>query len=272
MAALVLQKHAAGFTLIELIVVLVITAIVSAMGSQFIVSSTEMYVNTSEKSRLINVGRQAIERISRQVRGALPNSVRVSASGNCVEFLPTVAGSFYIDQVPDLENAAPASTGVDTAPFSLGFGAAAYVSIGASDVSEIYSAAPGSIVSLGGFVGTPIETVNFASAKQFVRNSTTNRIFITDSPIKFCVNNSDELRVYTSYGLPTDGLTGLTDTEPNAGVLMAENVLLDSETPFLLSGETETRNTVLNMQLPFVDTNGSTRVVLDHRVMIKNVP
>ncbi len=57
-----------GFTLIEVITVIVILSVLATMGGTFMVESTKSYQATQTRSRLVNTGRQAIERMSRQLR------------------------------------------------------------------------------------------------------------------------------------------------------------------------------------------------------------
>ncbi len=256
--------------MIELVIVMVVMAIIAAMGSRFIVTSSEMYQQSAQKSKLVNRGRQAIERMSRQLRLALPNSIRVSASGKCIEFMQIVGASTYADQVADDVNGAPLTSSVTTAPFDLGIGTAAYASIGPGAVTEIYSAVPKAIVGLGTIGTTGITTVNFSGGHRFARNSTMNRLFVAQSPTRYCVNASDELRVHAGYTLPTDGVGGLSDSAPNMGDILALDVPVNAETPFILSPGVETRGAVVYLQIPF--EMGTTRIVLDHRVLVKNVP
>ncbi len=259
-----------GFTLIELVMVMVILSLVAAMGTQFIVTSSEMYRDTTERAKVITRGRQAIERISRQIQVALPNSIRVSASGRCIEFLPIVGASNYDGEVADASNGAPPTASVDTAPFDLDMGSAEYAAIGALSINELYVAAPDSIVSLGPIGSSGITSVNISPAHTFARNSVSKRIFIVDNPNRFCVNGGDELRFYSGYGLPTNAGAGLSDAEINAGTLMAERVELDGERPFSLSNATESRNALVQLEIPF--RQGMNRVVLDHRILVRNVP
>ena len=56
-----------GFTLIEVITVIVILSIVAVLGTKFVVDSTKSYQTTQTRSRLVNTGRQAVERM----KGAL---------------------------------------------------------------------------------------------------------------------------------------------------------------------------------------------------------
>src|SRR6056297_623403 len=64
-----------GFTLIELIVVIVIVGILSALGGQFIVAPVTGYVDLSRRARLVDQAEMALRRMQRDIRHALPNSI-----------------------------------------------------------------------------------------------------------------------------------------------------------------------------------------------------
>lgn len=91
----------AGFTLLEAIVVIVITGIIAGMVAVFIRSPIDSYVESTRRAELTDAADTALRRITRDVRTALPNSFRsvaalASAGGSsCVEFLPTVGGGRY---------------------------------------------------------------------------------------------------------------------------------------------------------------------------------
>lgn len=86
-----------GFTLIEAIMVIVITGIIGGMVAVFIRSPVEGYVDSVTRAELTDAADTALRRIARDVRSALPNSLRTTAGGStaCVEFLPTVGGGRY---------------------------------------------------------------------------------------------------------------------------------------------------------------------------------
>ncbi len=86
-----------GFTLIEAIVVMVITGILAAIVAVFITKPVEGYADAVRRAELTDVADVALRRMSREVRMALPNSLRVSGSGECVEFIMTSAGGRYRD-------------------------------------------------------------------------------------------------------------------------------------------------------------------------------
>ena len=154
-----------GFTLIELVAVIVILSIIATIGTGFVVKTTEAYYRTQTRALLVNTSRQALERMTRQLRIALPYSVRITNAGNCIEFMPIAAGGNYFSPVPDDENLAAASATISASPFVIDFGTPRFVTIGAMAASEIYGAAA---VSRAGYAGGNI-TLN--AVKSWRRNS-----------------------------------------------------------------------------------------------------
>ena len=79
--------------------VIVITGVIAGMVAVFIRAPVEGYVDTVARAELAEAADSALRRIARDVRGALPNSLRpVVASGGaawCFEFLPTIGGGRY---------------------------------------------------------------------------------------------------------------------------------------------------------------------------------
>ena len=87
--------RARGFTLIELVVVITVMGILSIGAVSFITDASDGYANTVRRTELGSTMRLAAERVTRELRNALPNSVRVS--GNCLEFIPVEGGSTYLN-------------------------------------------------------------------------------------------------------------------------------------------------------------------------------
>ena len=87
----------AGFTLIEMIIVIAITAIVGSMVAVFLRAPLESYVAQDRRARLADTADTALRRMGRDIRLALPNSVRVTSVGSVVylEFLGTRSGGRY---------------------------------------------------------------------------------------------------------------------------------------------------------------------------------
>lgn len=251
----------AGFTLIELIAVIVILSIVASIGTGFVVKTTEAYYRTQTRALLVNTSRQALERMTRQLRIALPYSVRITNSGNCIEFMPIAAGGNYFSPVPDDENLATASATIAASPFVTDFGTPRFVTIGAMNVDEVYG-------------GNPASRANYASgnlvlssAKRWKRNSINKRYYLLDNPQAFCVVG-DELRFYESIDVTVDNVD-----VTNAFSIIARNVAVvnpASPNPFSLEMGSENRNTRITISLRFSSAGES--VVYDQGVLIRNVP
>ena len=75
-----------GFTFVELVTVIVLMSIISLAGVEIIRYTAEAYSKMLGRQTLGNTARIAIDRISRELRGALPGSTRTA--NNCIEFMP----------------------------------------------------------------------------------------------------------------------------------------------------------------------------------------
>jgi len=91
------EKRQYGFTLVEMIIVIVITGIIAGIVAIFIRAPVQGYVDSARRAELTDIADTAVRRLSRDVRIAVPNSVRVANCGvvPCVEFLPTKDGGRY---------------------------------------------------------------------------------------------------------------------------------------------------------------------------------
>ena len=92
----VLLRRQRGFTLVEMVVVIVIIGIVSGMVAVFIGLPVRSYLDTAARVELADIADTATRRIARDVRLALPNSVRVSSDGAYLELLLTKTGGRYL--------------------------------------------------------------------------------------------------------------------------------------------------------------------------------
>lgn len=102
-----------GFTLVEMIVVMVITGILGGMVAMFIRAPVQGYVDSARRAELSDIADTAIRRMKRDVRTAVPNSVRVTG-GTSVEFLPTKDGGRYRTSVGGNNNVLIFGTGGTT--------------------------------------------------------------------------------------------------------------------------------------------------------------
>jgi MSHA biogenesis protein MshO len=102
-----------GFTLLEVIMVIVITGFIAAVVAVFIRAPVEGYIDSVRRAELTDVADVALRRLARDIRLALPNSLRTLNSGgvNYIEFIMTSTGGRYRDP-------ADGSTGGDFLSFT----------------------------------------------------------------------------------------------------------------------------------------------------------
>ena len=91
------HNQQAGFTLVEMIMVIVITGIIGGMVAMFLKAPIQQYMDVARRAELTDIADTAVRRMARDVRIAVPNSVRTAGCGGtpCVEFLPTIDGGRY---------------------------------------------------------------------------------------------------------------------------------------------------------------------------------
>lgn len=91
------QRHS-GFTLIEMIMVITITGIIAGMVAVFIRAPVEGYVDSVRRAELTDQADVALRRMARDVRLALPNSLREVDPNQSFEFIMTKSGGRYRDE------------------------------------------------------------------------------------------------------------------------------------------------------------------------------
>ena len=90
----------AGFTIIEMVITIIIGGIIASVIAQFITRPMEGYIALSRRAELVDIAETALSSITRDIRQALPNSIRIACSGQCIEFLMTVDGGRYRAKPP----------------------------------------------------------------------------------------------------------------------------------------------------------------------------
>lgn len=104
------RRRSSGFTIIELIAVMVIGGILSTVVWRNIATPLRGFADLNRRAELVATANLAAQRVGRELRLALPNSVRVNADGTALEFLQTSAIGRYRATV---DPAVPTSDALD---------------------------------------------------------------------------------------------------------------------------------------------------------------
>ena len=202
-----------GFTLIELVVVILVTGIIAGVIGLFIAEPIRAYLDQARRGALVDAAQLALVRMGRDLRSALPNSVRVNASGGtAIEMLHVIDGDRYRAEAPgsDLDQlvTATADDSFDTF-MQLGAGQvfsnpylAVYPQPGASPYTT-HSMTSGTAVTISGTVtvgGATEYRVGMSPSFKFLGDSPSRRVFLVEGPVSYYCTGNQLLR-YADYGV-----------------------------------------------------------------------
>ena len=203
-----------GFTLVEAIIVMVITGIIAGAMVLFIRLPVKNYVDSAARADMADEADTAMRRIARDLHQALPNSIRTDIA-NTVEFIPSTAGGRYLSA----EDADPVTTDQIlsfTSAASLTFNVVGTMpaptannAITANQYVVVYNLGPGyasdayagtDIARIQGVTGTQITmAANPFAAEGPAYASPTQRFDIVNQPVMYvCANGT--LTRYWNYG------------------------------------------------------------------------
>lgn len=89
-----MKKRQAGFTLVELVMVIVIVGVMAATLVVFFKPAFDSYLAVGRRAGLTDLTDTAMRKMTRDIRLAVPNSIRL-ATPQCVELIPTSTGGRY---------------------------------------------------------------------------------------------------------------------------------------------------------------------------------
>lgn len=98
------MRRCAGFTLVELILVIALSAVVGVMISTVLSRPLEGFVAQSRRAELVDQAALALNRMARDIRRAVPNSVRIEDGGRALELLSISSGGRYLPNRVDGES------------------------------------------------------------------------------------------------------------------------------------------------------------------------
>ncbi len=254
-----------GFTLVELVTVILILGILSVGTVSFISDSSSGFASTVARTQLGTEARLVTERLSRELRNALPGSVRVN--GGCIEYVPVMGASRYVTLPVATAANSFRSVPVDPAPVPAGARVAVQ-----PDQAGYALTTPGTISPTVANVSAPSAsnevTVTFASPHRFPSESATRRYFLVADPVSYCVDGTALYR-YQGYGFVASqpAPASLPASMPGRS-LMVEQV--SSPSPFTFSGATLARNAVIDIDMEPARNDDAVRI--EHLVQVRNVP
>jgi MSHA biogenesis protein MshO len=251
-----------GFTLIELVITIVVLGVLMAGTAAYITNSTVAYTNVAQRDQLTSLGRVTIERVTRDLRQALPNSIRIQ--NNCIEFFPVKAGSVYFD----LPTGAPASS-FTAMSFSIPTGSnIKHVVVYPYNATALYAQAnPGPLAGFASAAGAPTATVTLSANHQFAQPAPHRRFYLVEDPVSYCIVGTN-LNRYENYGVSASQATPPSGTAQ----LMAENIQTSdggAVTPFTYIPGTLQRNGLVTLDFRFLIDGEWIR--LSHEVQVRNV-
>lgn len=278
MADLSFNRKRTGFTLVEMVTVILILGIIVVGVSSFVIFGTRIFVESSAVDQVLSQSRFGVERITRDVRSALPNSARLSTaidgSYQCIEFVPIAASTTYIDApvAPDVvgTSASVIKTNQDVLAGQWAF-------VYPLTATEIYNptgtTAKRFVIAAVDVVGDQVN-LDFSPAIRFTEQSPLKRMFFAEQPISYCFEKtadgtSVDLKRYANYGYQAS------QPDPSAmgnGVLMAQNVVnnLLVEPAIALTPSSLITNAMVHIE-PRFSVNGET-FKYQHQVQVINVP
>lgn len=258
------RGRAQGFSLTEAIMVIVITGILAGMVAVFIRKPVEGFFDTARRAALVDAADTALRRISRDLRAALPNSVRVS--GTALEFLHVRSAGRYREQGPGdpLDfTSADSSFDVLGPPISVQSGDSVVVyNLGVTG-SDAYEGTSTSRRIAAAF-GASLANVAITSATQFPFASPARRFQVVDTPVSYvCAGN--QMRRYSGYAI----LPAQSVPPAGSGALIADKIATGGCSFAYATGPSQ-REALVTLNLALTDS-GET-VSLLYQVHVNNVP
>ncbi|RVU33067.1 prepilin-type N-terminal cleavage/methylation domain-containing protein [Rheinheimera riviphila] len=281
-----LKKSQLGVTLVELVVVILLLGILATGLTSYLRIGATMVVDATAVQQTLQQSRFALERVVRELRGAVPNSVRVLNSADnsisCVEFTPLVQSGVYRDLplYPDRRN----WIGITTFNSGWTVQTGQRLSVYPTNSDHIYDLA---------WARTGVVAANQAAMDDGDGNANTRRIrlddisgqlmtyitespqkrfYLLNSPVSFCLVGQ-QLRRYSGYGFSV--AQPLPPTPPGSlGDVIATGLTNQSDEPaFLLNAAVLNRNAVLHLFWRFSPARDVGQdLFFNHEVHIPNVP
>ncbi len=242
----------------ELITVIIILGIVGIGITSFMRFGFSVYQDASIREALVSQSRFVVERLNRELRMVIPNSVRVNRVANdeaCIEFVPIAESGSYLT----LPTESLADEGELIAQNSnYQFQAGDWLVVYPLQSSDVYAGTGAKRHTLESYTlsNNKVDVAFNSAGVLFAAHSPQRRFYIGRGAVSYCFDalNRQLLR-FDNYGVLVNQPTISTFTSAGiAGVLMAEGVsnnLVDNEVPFIFQTATLTTNALIELYLRF---------------------
>ena len=272
-----------AFTLVEMVIVIAATGVMAAAVALFLRWPFQAYLDAARRAEMTDTADGALRRMGRDLRVALPNSVRIAAAGGatCVEMLPTITGGRYraaldntgagdildfnvADASFDMLGPLPTLPGQTIAP---GQRVAIY-NLGATSVgSDAYSGTNTNVIA-GTAAGTlPNENkiISAPAPQRFPLASPGNRFQVIAGPVSYvCDLAAGTLTRVSGYGI-----AAAQACPPGGTAAPLVNNVTGCDIQYTPLGATA-RNAIVSMTLALTQSNEP--VSLYHEAHVSNAP
>ncbi|MFT7684157.1 MAG: MSHA biogenesis protein MshO [Moritella dasanensis] len=260
-----LKHKQVGFTLVELVTVIILLGVVGTFSSRFIADNVVLYQSSVNQNERLNDARFVINRMSKELDSAIAFSVTedIPTAGQfCIQFVPFTAAGQYLNNVAGTN---PIQLIMD--PISIAAGSAATgtfdgqrISVLTTNSTDFYENAESQNDSIA-----TIQTYTASGSQATLvlddpldHDSAVSRYFIAKNKVRYCLVDKELYRSEAPLDRPFA-----------TSVLMADNLSIGSS--MSLTNASQFSNAILELNFNFLLRDGS-EIKFEHQVVMSNVP